>query len=184
MPDNSLALLTRLAQSVCRPLPCQRQNPQLWFSDLPPDLELAKAHRAACPYTAPAWPTRSSATSRKASGVARIPPAAQSPPGSGHVAAHPTRQKDTMHPLILQQLAADRVNDMIAKPTASGRRAAPGLRDDRGRGPGIACRARRPNRRGHHRGRCQPGPRRPGLPAGGDQGRELVRAERAHTRAR
>jgi hypothetical protein len=31
------------------PLPCQQQNPQLWFSDKPADLELAKTHCAPCP---------------------------------------------------------------------------------------------------------------------------------------
>ena len=49
MPGNSLALLTRQAQATGGPLPCQRQSPQLWFSDLPDDLELAKAHCAPCP---------------------------------------------------------------------------------------------------------------------------------------
>ncbi len=47
MPGNSLALLTRQAQATGAP--CQRQSPQLWFSDLPDDLELAKAHCAPCP---------------------------------------------------------------------------------------------------------------------------------------
>jgi hypothetical protein len=46
MPGNSLALLTRQAQATGAPLPCQRESPQLWFSDLPDDLELAKAHCA------------------------------------------------------------------------------------------------------------------------------------------
>ncbi len=49
MPGNRLALLTRQAQATGAPLPCQRQSPQLWFSDLPDDLELAKAHCASCP---------------------------------------------------------------------------------------------------------------------------------------
>ncbi len=49
MAGNSLAELTRQAQAICRPLPCQRQSPQLWFSDLPAELELAKAHCALCP---------------------------------------------------------------------------------------------------------------------------------------
>ncbi len=49
MTGNSLALLTRQAQATNRPLPCQQQNPQLWFSDLPADLEQAKAHCAPCP---------------------------------------------------------------------------------------------------------------------------------------
>jgi WhiB family transcriptional regulator, redox-sensing transcriptional regulator len=49
VPGKSLAPLTRQAQATDAPLPCQRQSPQLWFSDLPDDLELAKAHCAPCP---------------------------------------------------------------------------------------------------------------------------------------
>jgi WhiB family redox-sensing transcriptional regulator len=49
MPGNSLALLTGQTQVINRPLPCQQHDPQLWFSDLPADLELAKAHCAPCP---------------------------------------------------------------------------------------------------------------------------------------
>ncbi len=49
MPGSSPPLLTRQAKATDRPLPCQRQSPQLWFSDLPADLELAKAHCAPCP---------------------------------------------------------------------------------------------------------------------------------------
>ena len=49
MPGSSLALLTRQAQVIDGPLPCQRQSPQLWFSELPADLELAKAYCAPCP---------------------------------------------------------------------------------------------------------------------------------------
>jgi WhiB family transcriptional regulator, redox-sensing transcriptional regulator len=30
-------------------LPCSRENPQLWFSDLPADLQLAKAYCQPCP---------------------------------------------------------------------------------------------------------------------------------------
>lgn len=43
------ALLVRQVQVADRLLPCQRQNPELWFSDLPADLELAKAHCRPCP---------------------------------------------------------------------------------------------------------------------------------------
>ncbi|MGA9831041.1 MAG: WhiB family transcriptional regulator [Trebonia sp.] len=53
MPGNSLALLTRQAQATGAPLPCQRHSPQLWFSDLPDDLELAKAHCTPCPIRGP-----------------------------------------------------------------------------------------------------------------------------------
>ena len=30
-------------------LPCRRENPRLWFSDLPADLELANAYCQPCP---------------------------------------------------------------------------------------------------------------------------------------
>ena len=46
---NSLVLLTRQAKALDDPLPCRRENPQLWFSDLPADLELAKAYCQPCP---------------------------------------------------------------------------------------------------------------------------------------
>jgi WhiB family redox-sensing transcriptional regulator len=46
---NSLVLLGRQAKALDDPLPCQRENPQLWFSDLPADLELAKAYCQPCP---------------------------------------------------------------------------------------------------------------------------------------
>ena len=36
-------LLTTQAKALDDPLPCRRENPQLWFSDLPADLQLAKA---------------------------------------------------------------------------------------------------------------------------------------------
>ena len=46
---SSLVLLTRQAKALDIPLPCRRENPQLWFSDLPADLELAKAYCQPCP---------------------------------------------------------------------------------------------------------------------------------------
>ena len=49
MSSSSPALSTGQAQVTDGPLPCQRQNLQLWFSDWPADLELAKAHCAPCP---------------------------------------------------------------------------------------------------------------------------------------
>ena len=49
MSSSSPALSTAQAQVTDGPLPCQRQNLQLWFSDRPADLELAKAHCAPCP---------------------------------------------------------------------------------------------------------------------------------------
>src|SRR5580658_2401517 len=47
--SSSLVLLTRQAKALDDPLPCRRENPQLWFSDLPADLELAKAYCQPCP---------------------------------------------------------------------------------------------------------------------------------------
>ena len=45
---SSLVLLTTQATALDDPLPCRRENPQLWFSDLPADLQLAKAYCQAC----------------------------------------------------------------------------------------------------------------------------------------
>jgi len=46
---SSLALLTTQATALDDPLPCHRENPQLWFSDVPADLQLAKAYCRPCP---------------------------------------------------------------------------------------------------------------------------------------
>ena len=46
---SSLGLLTTQANALDDPLPCRRENPQLWFSDLPADLQLAKAYCQPCP---------------------------------------------------------------------------------------------------------------------------------------
>ena len=46
MPVTSVAGLARQARALDRPPPCQRENPQLWFSGLPADLELARARGA------------------------------------------------------------------------------------------------------------------------------------------
>ena len=53
MPDSSVALLARQARAVDGLLPCQRENPQLWFSEFPADLELAKAYCGPCPLRGP-----------------------------------------------------------------------------------------------------------------------------------
>ena len=45
----SLALLTSRAGTLNVPLPCQREDPELWFSEQPADLEQAKAHCRRCP---------------------------------------------------------------------------------------------------------------------------------------
>ncbi len=37
---SSLVLLTTQATALDDPLPCRRESPQLWFSDLPADLQL------------------------------------------------------------------------------------------------------------------------------------------------
>src|ERR1700722_7027782 len=46
---SSLVLLTTQATALGDPLPCYRENPQLWFSDLPADLQLAKDYCRPCP---------------------------------------------------------------------------------------------------------------------------------------
>ena len=46
---SSLIVLTTQAEELVDPLPCHRENPQLWFSDLPADLQLAKAYCQPCP---------------------------------------------------------------------------------------------------------------------------------------
>jgi len=45
----SLVLLTSRAGALDDLLPCQRENPGLWFSEQPADLEQAKAHCRGCP---------------------------------------------------------------------------------------------------------------------------------------
>jgi len=49
MPTSSLTVQASQAAELDGPLPCQRENAQLWFSDLPSDLELAKVHCRRCP---------------------------------------------------------------------------------------------------------------------------------------
>ena len=46
---SSLVLLTTQAKALDDLLPCRRENSQLWFSDLPADLQLAKAYCQPCP---------------------------------------------------------------------------------------------------------------------------------------
>ena len=46
---SSLVLLTTQAKALVDPLPCHRADPQLWFSDLPGELQLAKAYCQPCP---------------------------------------------------------------------------------------------------------------------------------------
>ena len=45
----SLVLPTSRAGALDGPLPCQQENPELWFSEQPADLEQAKAHCRRCP---------------------------------------------------------------------------------------------------------------------------------------
>jgi WhiB family redox-sensing transcriptional regulator len=49
MSGSPLAPLARQPRELDGPLPCQRENPQLWFSEFPADLALAKAHCQCCP---------------------------------------------------------------------------------------------------------------------------------------
>src|ERR1700683_4361948 len=46
---GSLVVLPTQAKALDDPLPCHRADPQLWFSELPGDLQLAKAYCQPCP---------------------------------------------------------------------------------------------------------------------------------------
>jgi len=46
---NSLVLLTKRSKALADALPCRREDPRLWFSDLPIDLQLAKGYCRSCP---------------------------------------------------------------------------------------------------------------------------------------
>lgn len=46
---SSLALLAKQASSLADPLPCAREDWELWFSDRPAELRLAKAYCRPCP---------------------------------------------------------------------------------------------------------------------------------------
>jgi hypothetical protein len=49
MPASSLGLLIRQSAGLTGQLPCRREDLRLWFSDVPAELELAKAHCQSCP---------------------------------------------------------------------------------------------------------------------------------------
>ena len=46
---SSLIVLAAQAKTLNDPLPCRRENPELWFSERPVDLKLAKAYCRPCP---------------------------------------------------------------------------------------------------------------------------------------
>ncbi len=49
MSGSTLILLARHARELEDLLPCQRESADLWFSDVPADLEAAKTHCRGCP---------------------------------------------------------------------------------------------------------------------------------------
>jgi WhiB family redox-sensing transcriptional regulator len=49
LPGNSLIPLAMQARTLDDPLPCQREDSQLWFSEQPADLDLAKEYCGPCP---------------------------------------------------------------------------------------------------------------------------------------
>jgi WhiB family redox-sensing transcriptional regulator len=49
MLASSMTFLASPACVIDGPLPCQREDPRLWFSERPADLELAKAFCRPCP---------------------------------------------------------------------------------------------------------------------------------------
>src|ERR1700729_3709146 len=46
---SSLILLTTQATALDEPLPCHRENPMPWFSEVPADLQLVKSSCQPCP---------------------------------------------------------------------------------------------------------------------------------------
>ena len=53
MPSTSVAALAMRAEELAGQVPCRRENPRLWFSERPADLELAKAFCRQCPLCRP-----------------------------------------------------------------------------------------------------------------------------------
>ena len=53
MEQIAVDLLTTLSMAHDDPLPCRRKNPRLWFSDLPAELQRAKAYCRPCPVRLP-----------------------------------------------------------------------------------------------------------------------------------
>jgi WhiB family transcriptional regulator, redox-sensing transcriptional regulator len=53
MPSISMIALATRAEGLDGQLPCRRENPRLWFSDVPADVELAKALCGPCPLRGP-----------------------------------------------------------------------------------------------------------------------------------
>ncbi|MDQ6874256.1 MAG: WhiB family transcriptional regulator [Actinomycetota bacterium] len=47
--ETSAALLASRADELGDSLPCRREDPELWFAELPADLELAKSFCLGCP---------------------------------------------------------------------------------------------------------------------------------------
>lgn len=50
--ETSAVLLASRADELGDFLPCRREDPELWFAELPADLELAKSFCLACPLQA------------------------------------------------------------------------------------------------------------------------------------
>ena len=59
-----------IAGGVGNVLPCRQVDPELFFAEVPADVEEAKALCRDCPIRGPAWRVHSSGVSRGASGVA------------------------------------------------------------------------------------------------------------------
>ena len=89
---SSLILLTTQAKTLDDPLPCHRENPQLWFSDLPADLQLAKAYCQPCPVRRACLSGAVERGEPTGSGAVRSSPAARSSRRKGHAAGRPEEQ--------------------------------------------------------------------------------------------
>ena len=128
MPSACRAAAARPPDALADVLPCQRGEGELWFSELPAELEQAKASCQQCPLRTAclagalqraelrgAWAARSS--TREPSSRARG--RAGDRPGPGPMSAKATAaaqrpREEIMHPSILQQLAAEHVKDQLA----------------------------------------------------------------------
>jgi WhiB family transcriptional regulator, redox-sensing transcriptional regulator len=153
------------ASSAARagPLPCQRGHGELWFSELPAELEQARAHCQQCPLRTACLAGALELPSHAESGAARSSTREPSSRARGRAGDRPRpgpmpaqatpaaqrRREEIMHPFILQQLAAEHVRDQLAAADNT-RRACPARRARRSRASrqqrGSACPARRQTR--------------------------------------
>ena len=144
-------------------LPCQHENPRLWFSDLPADLNLAKLYCHGCPRRQPCL----------AGAVERAEPTGvwggqifdrgriidhKRPPRST-AQENSWERTQMIHPVLLEQLAAEHVKDMIATAEKARRRQQARqarLRRTSPDGPALQSPPNRPSSQRHNTARPRP----------------------------